>query len=145
MQWWAWIAIGAVLLGFELAFIDAQFYLVFVGGAALLVGSLHLAGLDVAVWLAPGNDGGARGVLEAMAVGLPVVAYDRPPMSTQLADGAGVLVAPPELEGALLKLLRDPAERTAIGVRARERVLERYTAAARVPALIAFYEGVLRG
>jgi membrane protein implicated in regulation of membrane protease activity len=40
-----------MLLGCELTFIDAQFYLVFVGGAALLVGSLHLAGLDVAVWL----------------------------------------------------------------------------------------------
>jgi membrane protein implicated in regulation of membrane protease activity len=51
MQWWAWIAVGAVLLGFELAFIDAQFYLVFVGGAALVVGFLDLTGLLPLDWL----------------------------------------------------------------------------------------------
>jgi membrane protein implicated in regulation of membrane protease activity len=40
-----------VLLCFELAFIDAQFYLVFVGAAALAVGFLALAGLLPADWL----------------------------------------------------------------------------------------------
>jgi membrane protein implicated in regulation of membrane protease activity len=51
MYWWAWIAVGAILLGSELTFIDAQFYLVFVGAAALLVGCLRLLGLDLSVWL----------------------------------------------------------------------------------------------
>jgi membrane protein implicated in regulation of membrane protease activity len=51
MQWWAWIAVGAILLGSELAFVDAQFYLVFVGAAALVVGFLSLTGVDLAVWL----------------------------------------------------------------------------------------------
>jgi membrane protein implicated in regulation of membrane protease activity len=51
MQWWAWIAVGAILLGSELAFVDAQFYLVFVGAAALVVGFLSLTGADLAVWL----------------------------------------------------------------------------------------------
>ena len=51
MQWWAWIAVGAILLVSELAFIDAQFYLVFVGAAALLVGFLALAGIADAIWL----------------------------------------------------------------------------------------------
>jgi membrane protein implicated in regulation of membrane protease activity len=51
MEWWAWIAVGAILLGSELAFVDAQFYLVFVGAAALVVGFLDLAGLLGAVWL----------------------------------------------------------------------------------------------
>src|SRR5271165_1994265 len=51
MQWWAWIAVGAILLGSELAFIDAQFYLVFVGGSAFVVGLLDLAGLTSAPWL----------------------------------------------------------------------------------------------
>jgi membrane protein implicated in regulation of membrane protease activity len=51
MEWWAWIAVGAVLLGSELAFVDAQFYLVFVGAAAFVVGFLHIAGLQLAVWL----------------------------------------------------------------------------------------------
>jgi len=51
MQWWAWIAVGTILLGSELAFVDAQFYLVFVGSAALFVGFLDLAGLIPADWL----------------------------------------------------------------------------------------------
>jgi membrane protein implicated in regulation of membrane protease activity len=51
MQWWAWIAVGAILLGSELTFVDAQFYLVFVGAAALVVGFLSLTGADLAVWL----------------------------------------------------------------------------------------------
>lgn len=38
MSWWAWIIGGAVLLGAELGFVDAQFYLVFVGAAAIFVG-----------------------------------------------------------------------------------------------------------
>ena len=51
MQWWAWIAVGAILLGSELAFVDAQFYLVIVGGSALVVGMLGAVGLSLAVWL----------------------------------------------------------------------------------------------
>jgi len=51
MQWWAWIMVGAILLGSELTFVNAQFYLVFIGAAALLVGLLSLAGLSPAVWL----------------------------------------------------------------------------------------------
>jgi membrane protein implicated in regulation of membrane protease activity len=51
MEWWAWIAVGAILLGSELAFVDAQFYLVFVGASAFVVGMLELTGLGLAMWL----------------------------------------------------------------------------------------------
>jgi membrane protein implicated in regulation of membrane protease activity len=51
MQWWAWIAVGAILLGSELAFVDAQFYLVFVGASAFAVGMLQLTGLEMPEWL----------------------------------------------------------------------------------------------
>ena len=51
MHWWAWIAVGGILLVSELAFIDAQFYLVFVGASAFAVGMLHLAVLAIPVWL----------------------------------------------------------------------------------------------
>jgi membrane protein implicated in regulation of membrane protease activity len=51
MHWWAWIAVGAILLGSELAFVDAQFYLVFVGAGAFVVGMLQLAGVGMAAWL----------------------------------------------------------------------------------------------
>jgi membrane protein implicated in regulation of membrane protease activity len=51
MLWWAWVAVGAILLGSELAFIDAQFYLVFVGASALIVGFVQAAGAAFASWL----------------------------------------------------------------------------------------------
>jgi membrane protein implicated in regulation of membrane protease activity len=51
MHWWAWIAVGAILLGSELAFVDAQFYLVFVGASAFVVGMLQLTGAGMPVWL----------------------------------------------------------------------------------------------
>jgi inner membrane protein len=51
MQWWGWITVGAVLLGSELTFVNAQFYLVFVGGSALLVGLLVLSGAPAADWV----------------------------------------------------------------------------------------------
>jgi membrane protein implicated in regulation of membrane protease activity len=50
MHWWAWVAVGAILLGSELAFVDAQFYLVFLGTAALAAGLLDLAGLVTSAW-----------------------------------------------------------------------------------------------
>jgi inner membrane protein len=40
MPWWLWIVIGAMLLGAELFFVEAEFYLVFIGVAAILSGLL---------------------------------------------------------------------------------------------------------
>ena len=51
MPWWAWIVVGAILFGSELTFVDAQFYLIFCGSAALLVGLLGLGGVAMAEWL----------------------------------------------------------------------------------------------
>jgi inner membrane protein len=51
MQWWAWIAVGAILLGSEMTVVSAQFYLVFIGAAALVVGFLDLAGVHADTWL----------------------------------------------------------------------------------------------
>ena len=50
MTWWGWIIAGAILLGAELAFVSAQFYLVIIGSAAILTGLATLA-LPLAVWL----------------------------------------------------------------------------------------------
>jgi membrane protein implicated in regulation of membrane protease activity len=57
LTWWGWIIAGAILLGAELAVVDAQFYLVLVGTAAIVVGLFALAvpSLDPAVqWAAFG-------------------------------------------------------------------------------------------
>ena len=45
MPWWGWIVVGALLLGGELL-ADAQFYLVFLGAAAIATGLLGAAGLS---------------------------------------------------------------------------------------------------
>ena len=50
MTWWAWMVLGAVLLGVELFAIDAQFYLVFLGVSAALVGLAGLLGVTMPEW-----------------------------------------------------------------------------------------------
>ena len=50
MPWWGWIALGTLLLGAEMALIDAEFYLVFIGVSALLVGIADLLGLAIPAW-----------------------------------------------------------------------------------------------
>ena len=51
MPWWSWMVIGAVLLGAELFFIEADFYLVFLGLSAFLVGLAGLIVPSLAIWL----------------------------------------------------------------------------------------------
>jgi len=45
------MTVGALLLGSELTFVNAQFYLVFIGAAALVVGFLNVAGALPADWM----------------------------------------------------------------------------------------------
>lgn len=50
MTWWSWMILGALLLGAELVAIDAQFFLVFLGLSAALVGLAGLFGLVMPEW-----------------------------------------------------------------------------------------------
>ncbi len=50
MPWWGWIVIGSFLLGAELLGVDAAFYLIFVGVAAILTGALGLIGINLPEW-----------------------------------------------------------------------------------------------
>jgi inner membrane protein len=55
MPWWGWLVVGILLLATEMFVLDAQFYLVFLGVSAALVGLIGLAGVglpDWAQWLA---------------------------------------------------------------------------------------------
>jgi glycosyltransferase involved in cell wall biosynthesis len=103
-------------------------------------------GLDVAVWLADGNDGSARGVLEAMACGLPVIAGATGASAEIVLDQrSGLLVQPgdvPALSRALARLMLDGVERRAFGEAGRQRVLDGYSWAQRGPALLEFYKRI---
>ena len=50
MTWWGWMILGAVLLGAELFAIDAQFYMVFLGVSAALVGLAGMVGIAMPEW-----------------------------------------------------------------------------------------------
>lgn len=49
MPWWGWIIVGASLLAAEVA-LSTDFYLVFFGAGALVLGLLGLAGVSLPVW-----------------------------------------------------------------------------------------------
>tara|TARA_R110000782_G_scaffold24387_14_gene63576 strand:+ start:825 stop:1256 length:432 start_codon:yes stop_codon:yes gene_type:complete len=51
MVWWQWMVIGGILLAAEMFAIDAQFYLVFIGVSAALVGLAGLFGIDMVLWM----------------------------------------------------------------------------------------------
>jgi membrane protein implicated in regulation of membrane protease activity len=51
MHWWGWLILGAALLALEMFVIDAQFYLVFLGISAALVGLFSLAIPGLADWI----------------------------------------------------------------------------------------------
>ncbi len=50
MNWWGWLIVGFVLMGAELTAVDAAFYLIFVGAAAICMGILGLAGVTLPIW-----------------------------------------------------------------------------------------------
>ena len=50
MPWWWWLILGVALLGAEMFVIDAQFYLVFLGVSATIVGLAGLAGIQTPIW-----------------------------------------------------------------------------------------------
>ena len=50
MIWWGWMILGAVLLSAELFAVDAQFYLVFLGVSAALVGVAATLGIILPEW-----------------------------------------------------------------------------------------------
>lgn len=50
MVWWGWVVIGVLLLAAELFIIEAEFFLVFLGAAAVVTGLLGLVGPALPEW-----------------------------------------------------------------------------------------------
>jgi len=51
MAWWTWFVVGTLLLGIELFAVDAQFFLIFLGASAIVVGLVGMLGIDLPTWL----------------------------------------------------------------------------------------------
>ena len=88
-----------------------------------------------------------RVAVEAMLSGRPVVAYRSGALPSVLDEGA-VLVDEGDVEGLtsnLERLLRDEAERVALGERARESALRRFHPELLAGRIISFWEGIVGG
>jgi glycosyltransferase involved in cell wall biosynthesis len=97
------------------------------------------------------HDSFSWAVLEAIAVGLPVVCLDREGPGLVVDERVGVRVVArrprqvvADLADALRALAADPERRLAMGETARQLVLERHTLDVRAREIIALYEDVLR-
>jgi glycosyltransferase involved in cell wall biosynthesis len=99
--------------------------------------------LDVAVWLREGNDGACRGVLEAMACGVPVVAGSEGAAGEVVRDGLDGAVVDADDEAAigraLSSLLSDLDRARSLGRSARERARQ-FTPAQAAARTLAFWQ-----
>jgi glycosyltransferase involved in cell wall biosynthesis len=88
--------------------------------------------------------GGA--LIEAMALGLPIVASDLPALREVVEEGRNALLVPPatekELAAALGELLDDAPRRAAFGARSSEIFHERFTIERSAQQMIALYRQV---
>jgi glycosyltransferase involved in cell wall biosynthesis len=91
-------------------------------------------------------EGFGGSVVEAMALGLPVVCSDLAPLREVVEDGGTALVVPPgapeALRGALETLLRDSDLRRRLGDRGRQVFLEQFTLAGTAEQMVALYRRV---
>lgn len=92
-------------------------------------------------------EGLPNSLLEAMALGLPVVASSVDGVPEAVASGADGLLVPPDdpaaLAAALRSLAGDPARRAALGAAARAAVSERFTLSRMIGEYERAYEDVL--
>lgn len=123
-----------------------------IGGSLLIHGEVAdpaplLAGLHA--FLFPTyHEGMSNALLEAMAIGVPILATDIPGNRDLLRDGIeGRLVAPEDREGTaehLLWMAASPEGREALGRAARARVIEEFTLERMISRMESVYEEVLR-
>ena len=129
MPWWGWVLVGTLLLAGELFVVEADFYLVFLGVAAGVVGLLDLLGLGGPLWVeilmfagvALGATALFRGSLYAM------LRPDTPPVSDAVVGESASVREPiaagghghAELRGAVWQAKNVGTAALAAGERAR--------------------------
>ena len=107
-----------------------------------------LAATDLFTFLVPGSDGTCRALLQAAALGLPMVGTRRGAIPEIISNGqTGILVDedPDALAAAWGALIEDPARRRAMGEAARRDALERFEPDRHASWVERFYEEVRAG
>ena len=124
MPWWGWIILGALLLGAEVLGVDAAFYLMFIGLAAVITGFLEVAGLNLEPWV--------QWVVFAV-IALVLMVFFRKKLYAKLRGGGVGYEVGPAGETIRLEQNLEPGERGRIAYRgtdwsivnAGDRVLEK--------------------
>jgi len=92
------------------------------------------------------NEGFGLTLIEAMAAGAALVASRAGAAELVVEDGVTGVLTPPgdagSLAAAIEPLMRDPAAAAAMGARARQRVLERFSLDAEANRIAEVYRGV---
>jgi glycosyltransferase involved in cell wall biosynthesis len=109
-----------------------------------IVHKLHSSTIAVAPLLA--GSGVRIKVLESMAAGLPVVSTTIGAEGIQASEADGLLRVddPNAMAQSIVSLLNEPNRCRELGKRARKRVLEKYTWADSVSAMVQAYKKLLR-
>jgi glycosyltransferase involved in cell wall biosynthesis len=106
-----------------------------------------LAALDIAIYLAEGSEASGRAVLEAMAMGKPVIATAVGAVPQTVADGvSGIVISPNDtrmLSNTLIELISDPEKRARMGTNGRSIVEERFRSETRAEKIESFYGSIL--
>jgi glycosyltransferase involved in cell wall biosynthesis len=106
-----------------------------------------LACMDLFVFLMAGSDGTARALREAMAMGKPVIVANRGMLPELVEDGISGLVVndtPEGLANAVLRLLRHPEMREALGKGAYQRAHQDFRLNRQVEAVEGFYQEMIK-
>ena len=94
------------------------------------------------------TEGTPNVIVEAMAQGKPIIATSVGGVPDLVTDDIGFLVPSDDIQAlaeAMVRLARDPHLREKMGIAARERYEELFTPEVVLPALLAFYEGIVSG
>lgn len=102
-----------------------------------------IACMDMMFFSVPGSDGTCRAVLETMACGKPVVAFDTGVLPETIEHGGSGWIVPPgdlsALESVLREAFEDPERIGAMGRAARETICRRHTISGQAETMEEFY------